>query len=127
MPWILTPLSEARDGTRILMNTSCVLYPLSHNENTQEKILKTNPPPKPLFPQSLKPSPSRNRTAGQAPTERNLQDVLGILTRVGHRNDHASFCLLLCSLSRGLGPFILGPQHEAQRPKHVTEGKCSGK
>jgi len=31
--WILNPLIEARDGTHILMDTSQVLNPLSHNGN----------------------------------------------------------------------------------------------
>ena len=33
--WILNPLTEARDGTHILMDTSWVLKPLSHNGNSQ--------------------------------------------------------------------------------------------
>ena len=33
--WIFNPQSEARDGTRILMDTSWVLNPLSHKENSQ--------------------------------------------------------------------------------------------
>ena len=32
--WILSPLSEARDRTCILMDTSQVLNPLSHNRNS---------------------------------------------------------------------------------------------
>ena len=32
--WILNPLNEARDQTRILMDTSQVLNPLSHNGNS---------------------------------------------------------------------------------------------
>ena len=32
--WILNPMSEARDGTRILMDTSWVLNLLSHNESS---------------------------------------------------------------------------------------------
>ena len=32
--WILNPLREARDRTHILMDTSRVLTPLSHNENS---------------------------------------------------------------------------------------------
>ena len=31
--WILNPLSEARDGIHILMDTTWVHYLLSHNEN----------------------------------------------------------------------------------------------
>ena len=31
--WILNPLSEARDRTQALMDTSQVLNPLSHHEN----------------------------------------------------------------------------------------------
>ena len=34
--WILNPLSEARDQTCILMNTSWVLNPLSHKGNSWE-------------------------------------------------------------------------------------------
>ena len=33
--WILKPLSEARDWTHILMDTSQVLNPLSHNRNSK--------------------------------------------------------------------------------------------
>ena len=33
-PWILNPLSKARDWTRILMDASRVLNPLSHNRNS---------------------------------------------------------------------------------------------
>ena len=33
--WILIPLSKARDQTCILMDTSWVLHPLSHNGNAQ--------------------------------------------------------------------------------------------
>ena len=33
---ILNPLSEARDGTRILMDTSGVCFPLSHNGNSRD-------------------------------------------------------------------------------------------
>ena len=32
--WILNPMNEARDGTHILMDTSQVLNPLSHNRNS---------------------------------------------------------------------------------------------
>ena len=32
--WILNPLSEAKNGTHILMDTSQVLNPLSHNGNS---------------------------------------------------------------------------------------------
>ena len=35
---ILNPLSEARDGTCILMNTSLVLHLLSHNGNSWNAI-----------------------------------------------------------------------------------------
>ena len=35
---ILNPLSEARDRTRVLMDTSQVYYPLSHNKNSQSCI-----------------------------------------------------------------------------------------
>ena len=34
--WILNPLLEARDQTHILMDTSWVLNPLSHNKNSSE-------------------------------------------------------------------------------------------
>ena len=34
-PQILNLLIEARDQTRIFMDTSCVLNPLSHNENSE--------------------------------------------------------------------------------------------
>ena len=34
LSWILNPLSEARDGTYLLMGTSGVLNPLSHNGNS---------------------------------------------------------------------------------------------
>ena len=37
--WILNPLSEARDGTRILMDTSLVDNPLSHNGHSPEILL----------------------------------------------------------------------------------------
>ena len=33
-PWILKPLSEARDWTYILVDTSWVLNPLSHSGNS---------------------------------------------------------------------------------------------
>ena len=33
--WVLTPLSEARDWTHILMNTSWVLNPLRHDRNSK--------------------------------------------------------------------------------------------
>ena len=36
-PWILNSLSEARNGTHILMDTSRVLNPLSHN-NSQNNV-----------------------------------------------------------------------------------------
>ena len=36
----LNPLSEARDGTCILMDTSHVLNPLSHNRNSEIEVLK---------------------------------------------------------------------------------------
>ena len=32
--WVIDPLSEARDRARILMDTSRVLNPLSHNGNS---------------------------------------------------------------------------------------------
>ena len=37
--WILIPLSKARDETCILMDTSQVLNPLSHNGNSKEQFL----------------------------------------------------------------------------------------
>ena len=37
--WILTPLSEARGGTCILMDTSQVPNPLSHSRNSPAVIL----------------------------------------------------------------------------------------
>ena len=39
--WILNPLSKARDGTHILMDTSHVLKPLSQNGNSLESVLLT--------------------------------------------------------------------------------------
>ena len=36
--WILNPLSEARDGTRILMDSSRVCNLLSHDGNSQPKV-----------------------------------------------------------------------------------------
>ena len=33
--WILNPLSEARDGTYVFVDTSQVLNPLSHNGNSR--------------------------------------------------------------------------------------------
>ena len=42
--WILNPLREARDRTRILMNTSWVLNPLSHNRNPSECFFFAFPP-----------------------------------------------------------------------------------
>ena len=40
-PWILNPLSKARDWTRILMDASRVLNPLSHNRNSTFRSLDT--------------------------------------------------------------------------------------
>ena len=40
--WILDPLSEARDQTRILMDTSRVLNSLSHNGNSGSAILNSD-------------------------------------------------------------------------------------
>ena len=37
-PWIPSPLSKARDLTCILMDTSHILNPLSHNRNTKSTI-----------------------------------------------------------------------------------------
>ena len=37
--WILNPLSEVRDQTRILMDTSQILNPLSHSGNSPLCIL----------------------------------------------------------------------------------------
>ena len=39
--WIINPLSEARDGTHILMDTSRVLNPLSYIRNSQTACLFT--------------------------------------------------------------------------------------
>ena len=36
--WILNPLSEARDETCILMDTSWIHEPLSHNENSSDNV-----------------------------------------------------------------------------------------
>ena len=36
--WVLSPLNGASDGTRILMDTSRVPYPLSHNGNSQHGL-----------------------------------------------------------------------------------------
>ena len=44
----LTQLMEARDGTHILMDTSCVLNPLSHNGNSCFKPLFLEPRSLPL-------------------------------------------------------------------------------
>ena len=38
--WILNPLSEARDGTCILMDTAQVLSLLSHNRNSQGEMVE---------------------------------------------------------------------------------------
>ena len=43
--WILNTLSEARDQTRILMDTSQVLNPLSHNGNSLKGFLSGTKPP----------------------------------------------------------------------------------
>ena len=40
--WILNPLSETRDQTHILMGTSRVHNPLSHNGNSQQSIFKNS-------------------------------------------------------------------------------------
>ena len=37
--WFLNPLSKARDRTRVLMDTSWVCYPLSHDGNSSVSIL----------------------------------------------------------------------------------------
>ena len=41
--WILSPLSEARGRTHVLMDTSGVLNPLSHNGNSSHVFLVTFP------------------------------------------------------------------------------------
>ena len=41
--WVLNPLNEARDQTRILMDTSqLVLNPMSHNRNSVASLLETS-------------------------------------------------------------------------------------
>ena len=37
---ILNPLSRARDGAHVLTDTSWVLNPLSHNENSSTELFK---------------------------------------------------------------------------------------
>ena len=36
--WVLNPLNEARDGTHVLMDTSQIRYPLSHNGNPRRQL-----------------------------------------------------------------------------------------
>ena len=38
--WILNPRSTARDGTRILMDTSWLGNPLSHSGNSRDAVLR---------------------------------------------------------------------------------------
>ena len=37
---ILNPMSKASDGTCVLMDTSCVLLPLSHNDNFADSLFQ---------------------------------------------------------------------------------------
>ena len=68
--WILNPLSEARDGPRILMDTSWVLNLRSHKGNPRVSTCK------PLIPESAISMPSTSfswscetcRLSGPAPT-----------------------------------------------------------